>query len=176
MPQNDRPVNPPLKTCVPFPGKARSTEVKLDGLLQRYRQRVPASRSKTPIDPSDPLEELRERFRIELVPAFLEVVDKYGPQGIQLHLDVGRFLAGGSEILIDIAFESSGIRLLGTVLANRIAFQVTRYTNNVGPAISSGPTLQTRNLSGRRFRDFLCEHISDLVRSALRQARPIPAE
>lgn len=176
MPQNDRPVNPPLKTCIPSPGKPQSTEGKLDGLLKRYRQRLPPPRSKTAVDPSDPLEELRERFRIELVPAFLEVVDKYGPQGIQLHLDVGRFLAGGSEILIDIAFESSGIRLLGTVLANRIAFQVTRYTNNVGPAISSGPSLQTRNLSGRRFRDFLCEHISDLVRSALRQARPIPSE
>lgn len=178
MARNDKPANPPpLRTCKPNPRSPSRTETKLDTLLNRYKKRTSEAEPVQPTHaPSDPVENLRERFRTELIPVFQQLADKYASRSIVLHMDVGLFLSGGYELLIDIQFENHGVRLLGTVLPDRIAFQETRYTNNVGPAMTSGPTLRTRGLSGQKFREFICERIGELVRTALRQTTPAVSE
>lgn len=115
---------------------------------------------------------LRERFKDDLIPAFQDLAEKYAADGVTLHMDVALFLSGGHELLIDVQFGNHGIRLLGTVLPNRIAFQKTQYMNNLGAAMTSGPTLRTRDLTREEFREFVCSHISELVRSSLRRNTP----
>ncbi len=171
--QNAKPV--PLRVAPPRRAR-NSVEAKLDTLLGRYNARQAGNRDGLGVHSDDPIEQLRDRFRRDFIPVFQDVADKYGPQGIDIHLDVERFLAGGNEILIDVAFERVGVRFLGTVLTHRIAFHEMRYSNNIGPAVTSGPTLRTRELTRERFREFICERISKLIRSVLHQQRSITSE
>lgn len=111
---------------------------------------------------------LRERFKNDLIPEFQGLAEKYAAEGVTLHMDISLFLSGGHELLIDIQFGNRGFRLLGTVLPNRIAFQKTQFMNNIGAAMTSGPALRTRELTRQEFREFICAHIGELIRTALR--------
>jgi len=148
--------------------RAPSQEARLDQLLRRNggattRPSVSATGS--------PLDALRERFRSDLIPEFQNLADKYSEHGIQLHLDIGEFLRGGSEINIDIEFETRGVRYSGIVLPHQIAFQVTQFTGQSAPAVASGPALRIRNLTRRQFREFICERIAEVVRYAVHHDR-----
>jgi hypothetical protein len=178
MPPKNRPSHPESSPLPPPEGPARrdTPEAKLDALLKRYNARQAARAGHAFANSDDPVDQLRERFRHEFIPIFQEVADKYGPHGIDIYLDVEQFFAGGNEIIIDIAFERVGVRLLGTVLSRRIAFHEMRYANNIGPAVASGPTLRTRTLTPKQFREFLCERITELVRAVLHQQRSNPQQ
>ncbi|MBN1512975.1 MAG: hypothetical protein JXB13_13250 [Phycisphaerae bacterium] len=146
-----------------------SQEARLDQLLHRH------GGATTPVNPAvtgSPLDALRERFKSDLIPEFQALADKYSEHGIQLHLDIGEFLRGGSELIIDVEFESRGVRYSGIVLPHQIAFQVTQYTGQAAPAVASGPALRIHNLTRRQFREFICERIAEVVRYAVHHDRP----
>ena len=152
--------------------RAPSHEARLDQLLRRHGG---AATQPSPTATGSPLDALRERFKSDLIPEFQTLADKYSEHGIELHLDIGEFLRGGSEISIDIEFESRGVRYSGIVLPHQIAFQVTQYTGQAAPAVASGPALRIHNLTRRQFREFLCERIAEVVRYAVhhdRSAKP----
>ena len=59
--------------------------------------------------------------------------------------------------------------ITGEVTPEGIAFHEQRFSNNVAGTVSAGPMLRARNLTGQAFREFLCERITQLVRSAMRR-------
>jgi hypothetical protein len=160
---------PPPQRSASGPVSSASVETTLDELLRLHQQRQADAARAQADSPTDPLEELRRRFRTELVPAIDELAEKYASRGVHLKMDVEDFLRGGSSLCIDIQFEHQGLVLTGTVIPSRIAFQETRYSDDVAGAEMSGPALRTRDLSTGQFREFVCQRIGALVRSVLRQ-------
>jgi hypothetical protein len=158
----------PVLDAAPTP-RSPSQEAQLDQLLRRkgVTRATPG-----PMSTGDPVDDLRERFKSDLIPEFQTIADKYSEHGIQMHLDIGAFLRGGTEIIIDVEYETRGARYAGIVLPHQIAFQVTRYTGQAAPAVTSGPTLRIRYLTRRQFREFICERIAEVVRYAIRHDRP----
>lgn len=161
--------SPPPQGAPPGSASSASVETTLDELLRLHQQRQNDAARAQAASPTDPLEQLRRLFRTELVPAIDELAEKYAAQGVHLKMDVEDFLRGGSSLSIDIHFEHQGLRLTGTVIPGRIAFQETRYSDDAAGGVMSGPALSTRNLSAAQFREFVCQRIGALVRSVLRQ-------
>jgi hypothetical protein len=154
----------------PDSASSGSVETTLDELLRLHQQRQAETARAQAASPTDPMVELRRLFRTELIPATDELAEKYASQGVRLKLDVEDFLRGGRSVSLDIHFEHQGLRLTGTVIPGRIAFQETRYSDDAAGGVMSGPALSTRNLSAAQFREFICQQIGALVRSVLRQA------
>jgi hypothetical protein len=151
------------------PVSCGSVETTLDELLRLHQQRQADAARARAASPTDPMERLRRLFRTELVPAIDELAEKYASRGVQLKMDVEDFLQGGNSLCIDIQFEHQGLRLTGTVISSRIAFQETCYSEDAAGAEMSGPALRTRDLSTVQFREFVCQNIGALVRSVMRQ-------
>jgi hypothetical protein len=61
------------------------------------------------------------------------------------------------------------MRLDGTATPSGIAFHETRFSNSVLGVVTTGPMLGARTLSGQTFREFICERVGQLVRSAVRR-------
>jgi hypothetical protein len=108
-------------------------------------------------------------MQAELIPTFVELVEKYAPSGLTLHMDASKFLEGGREIRFEFGAGQYRIMLAGTITEDAIAFHETRYTPEVHGKLVSGPMLRLKNLTVQTFRDFVCERLSILLKSALRR-------
>jgi len=144
----------------------KTSEERLDALLdlrEKRRAEKDAARSGQKVSQ---VERLRQQMRAELVPVFEDLRQKYESAGVFMELDAEGFLAGGVNVMIDIEFDVHAMRLEGTVTEEGIAFQEARYSNNVRGVVTAGRMLRGRALTAHEFRDFLCDRISQLVRSA----------
>ena len=89
--------------------------------------------------------------------------------GVSLEMDVSNFLAGGREISFEFGVGEYRAKLVGTVTTEAIAFHETRYAPDIDGELVSGPMLRLRNLDGTAFREFICERLSVLLRTAIRR-------
>lgn len=142
----------------------RVPENELDALLAVVKR--PDTRSVA--QPQDRVEMLRGLMTSELLPIFAELVDKYTPSGIEMDMDVSEFLDGGREIRFEFKLGEFRSQLVGTVTSEKIAFNEIRYSPQVRGELVSGPMLSVRLLSGQAFRDFICERLTILLRTAMR--------
>ncbi len=115
------------------------------------------------------LSDLRGQFRDELAPVFSDLQSKYESAGVDMAMDAEPFLSGGTELLIEVAYGDYGLRMAGTATRDGIAFRESQFANDVSGVATTGPMLRARTLTGVVFREFLCERISQLVRSAMRR-------
>jgi len=117
----------------------------------------------------DPIQELRELTINELVPIFVELVEKYAQSGINMQMDASSLLEGGREIKLEFGVGGHRMQLQGTVTTEAIAFHETRHSPGVQGELISGPMLRLRGLTGEIFRDFVCERLTVLLRAAIRR-------
>ena len=154
------------KTQVP-PRPKRTAEDDLDSLIDILKHRDKeglqdhASR--------DPLQALREMMVNDLVPVFVEIVEKYSRSGISLQMDASNFLEGGREIRFEFGIGEYRSQLQGTVTGDAIAFHETRYSPDFHGELTAGPMIRLRYLNARTFREFICERLTTLIRTATRR-------
>ncbi len=154
------------RTRPPGPPPPAASEDELDGLISRLKERQ--SGDDTAVTP-DPIEALREMTLRELIPIFVELVEKYSKSGISLQMDASNFLQGGREMWFEFGIGEYRVQLIGTVTNEAIAFQETRFSPETRGELISGPMLRLRRLTGDGFRDFICERLCVLLRSAMRR-------
>lgn len=146
--------------------RGRDQEGTLDALLVAYQEKRERERE-TVVQQQDPIDELRVRMTQELIPAFRELAEKYAERGVSLKLDASLFLSGERELQVELAFDGIRVELHGTVTTEAIAFRQIRYEGDLGGQLASGPALRVRTLDASRLREFVCERLAMLVRSAL---------
>ena len=148
--------------------KTRKTETELDSLVSVLKDRnaedAAAEKSSEPAR----LQGLRRLMIEELIPAFVDLVEKYSAVGFSMQMDASSFLEGGREIRFEFGIADFRTELLGTVTTEAIAFHETRYSPNVHGDLISGPMLRLHTLDAVTFRDFICERLLVLARSRLR--------
>lgn len=158
-----------MKNVQPPPPEEPRAEDELDALIDvlNARSRQPASGA----DPfeDDPLLTLRKLTLSTLVPVFVELVEKYSSSGIAMQMDASNFLEGGREIKFEFGLGEYRSQLQGTVTTEGIAFHETRYSPDFQGELTSGPMLRLRGLNASTFRQFICERLTLLLRSAARR-------
>ncbi len=154
--------------------KGRPQAADLDTLIAIYQERR-ARAARDPDPKPDPIEKLRTQMMAELIPTFNAVAVKYAPAGFSMKLDAMDFLAGQRELRIDLVFGEARQELIGTVTPEFIAFQEVHYEADVTGQIRSGPSIRLRTLTADGFRDFLCERLAMMVRTALRRCPNLPS-
>lgn len=160
-----------IRQCRPKQAPKKSIEEQLDGILE-LREKRQAQSDAPRIDPKQAaIEAFRQRMRDELIPVFEDLKEKYEATGIAMAMDASDLLAGGVNLVIEVTYEAYGMRMEGTVMPEGVAFHEARYSNRVRGVLTTGPMLRTRSLTRERFREFLCDRISQLVRSAVRVAQ-----
>ncbi len=148
----------------------KSVEEQLDALLEVGKRRPSGEDPGSASDVrTSALDDLRSLLRDELLAVFQDIRAKYAPAGILMEIDAEGFLAGGATLTIEVQFESCGMRMEGTATSGGLAFQETRFSNKVPGVVTTGPMLSARKLSAEAFREFLCERVGQLVRSAVRR-------
>lgn len=153
---------PPNRPAPPSP------EQELDSLLGTYQERTQAhNEEKTP--KPDQIQALREKTIKELIPAFVELVEKYSTVGVSMHMDASDFLEGGREIKFEFGLGDFRMQLSGTVTTEAIAFHETRHSPEMQGELVSGPMLRLRGLTAEVFRSFICQRLALLVRAAIRR-------
>lgn len=156
------------KVTPPLTG-GKSTESELDALLGSISKAEQNSEMPAPAAKIDRIQQLRELVMNELIPAFVELVDKYAPRGISMDMDASNLLQGGREIRFEFRLGDYRTQLAGTATSDTIAFQETRYHPNMRGEIVSGPMLSLRRLDANMFRQFICERLTILARGAMRK-------
>jgi len=116
-----------------------------------------------------PLQALRGLTVNELVPVFVDLVEKYSKSGISMQMDASNFLEGGREIKFEFATGEFRTQLHGTVTGEGIAFHEVRYTPDFHGELATGPMLRLRQLNATTFREFICDRLTHLLRTALRR-------
>ena len=155
------------KNRAPVPPPAlRTPEDELDKLLSGLNEES----EETVESPYhvDPLRRLRELAVQELIPVFMQLVEKYSSAGISMRMDASNFLEGGREIRFELAIGDHRSVLLGTVTTEAIAFHETRYSPTVTGELVSGPMLRLRGLTAADFRQFICQRLTVLLRAMIR--------
>lgn len=155
-------VQPPEEPDAPAP------EQELDALVKTLQERECAAKGST-VPKQDPIHVLRELTINELVPVFVELVEKYSQAGISLQMDASNFLEGGRELRFEFGIDEHRIQLLGTVTTEAIAFHETRFSPDVQGELLSGPMLRLRGLNGEVFRSFICQRLSIMLRAVMRK-------
>ncbi len=146
-----------------------SPEEELDSLISAISSRRLEDADKDGGLEPDAIEALRGQTIDELIPVFVELVEKYSESGVSLQMDASNFLEGGREIRFEFSIGDYNTQLLGTVTTEAIAFHETRYSPDVQGELLSGPMLRLRGLDGRTFRDFICQRLTLLIRAAARR-------
>lgn len=144
-----------------------SIEQELDVLLDQLEKGERSEKQDGAPEP-DLVQDLREFLMNEMIPIFAELREKYAATGMALSMDAAAFLEGGREIGFEFELKGHRLQLLGTVTSDSIAFCETRYAPHLRGELVSGPMLRIRQLTPQSFRDFICEHLSVLVRSVAR--------
>ena len=148
------------------PAEPERAEDALDSLVFQLKE-AERQLAETP-PPADPIQAVREQMLNEFIPIFLELAEKYGESKISLEMDAANLLRGGREIEFQFCVGEYRTKLHGTVTTEAIAFHETRYTPHIAGELTSGPMLRLRGLTGEIFRNFLCERLGVLLRTALR--------
>lgn len=150
--------------------KSRRTESKLDSLVSVLKDHDLGHREAGSSCEPGRLEGLRELMIGQLIPVFVELVEKYSAAGFTMQMDASNFLEGGREIRFEFGIGDYRTELLGTVTTEAIAFHETRYNPNVHGDLISGPMLRLHTLDSSTFRNFVCERLLVLARSRLRRS------
>lgn len=152
-------------TLPPPPPARRSAESELDSLI-RVMEKRGANIANVAVDP---LHHLRDLMLNELVPEFVELVEKYSELGVSLQMDVSNFLEGGREVKFEFGLGEFRFQLHGTVTTEGIAFHETRYCPDLHGELATGPMLRLHGLTRQVFREFVCERLTHLIRAAMRR-------
>jgi len=144
-------------------------EGELDTLITLLGDRKAKAAERTATVVPDPIQVLRERTVKEYIPVFVEMMEKYSKSGVAMEMDASNLLQGGREIKFEFTVGEYRSVLQGTVTTEGIAFHETRYAPDIQGELTSGPMLRLRSLTGDTFRDFVCERLAILVRTALRR-------
>jgi len=155
------------KTRQPEP-RSKNVENDLDALLGALKDRQQPEPTEASAG-TDPIRLLRDLTVRELVPAFVELVEKYSPTGISMQMDASNLLEGGREVRFEFGYGEYRMQLQGTATANAIAFHEVRYAPDVQGQLAAGPMLRLRQLDGKTFREFVCERLAVLLRFAARR-------
>ena len=156
------------KTQVPSPPQ-RTAERALDNLLQALEDREKTPQNTVKLVAPDPIAMLRELVVNELVPTFVELVEKYARPGVSLQMDASSLLEGGREMRFEFGVGEFRSQLQGTVTADAIAFHEVRFAPDIDGQLAAGPMLRLKQLNAKTFREFVCERLSILIRSAARR-------
>jgi len=160
-----------VRQCRPRKAAPKTVEEQLDTLLDLHKKREAEKRQPADDPKLAALDQLRLQMRQDLIPVFEDLKKKYAASGILMAMDAEDFLSGGVKVLIEVAFDIYGMRMEGTVTPNGIAFHEARFSNDVRGVLATGPMLRARNLTKQQFREFICERIGQLVRSAMRSGQ-----
>lgn len=157
------------KNQLPSEPSEPSSEEQLDSLIAVLHARDRQEEDRASGLTNDPIEVLRRKLLHEFVPIFVELVEKYSPTGLALHMDASNFLEGGREIKFEFGLSGHRMQLHGTVTTEAIAFHETRHSPDVQGELVSGPMLRLRTLDPATFRNFVCERLTYLIRAAMRR-------
>lgn len=151
--------------------RVRTQEMELDALLNRLNVQAPEPIAPTgsAAETEDLVEKARQLFAGELTQTLEEMSSKYAAKGITITMDAQPFLNGGREMKIEMSFGPHSCQLIGTITQDAIAFQEIRRSPCVNGELMSGPRLRLRALTKQVFRDFICERLTVLIRTASRQ-------
>lgn len=149
---------------------AEPPEDELDALLDKVEEKQAAKVEQPDEERLDVIEIFRSMMRQVYIPTFETVQAKYASKGISMTMDVDEFLGGGSSLKIRLAYGETTMELDGTVMRGGVAFYIIHGIGQNKGAVVSGPLLRIRNLSGEDFRQFLVEHLGQLIKDALRQS------
>lgn len=158
-----------VRRMQPPPRKSKTVEGELDALITLLNDRKTKAAERAATVAPDPVQVLRDRTIQEFIPIFVEIVEKYSKSGVAMEMDASNLLQGGREIKFEFAVGEYRSVLQGTVTTEGIAFHESRYAPDIRGELTSGPMLRLRNLTGDVFRDFVCERLTILVRTALRR-------
>ncbi len=157
------------RTRAPLKPPLRSPEEELDSLIDAFKDRQQEGPDKAVALKPDAVQELRRLTINELIPVFVELVEKYSQSDFSMQMDASNLLEGGREIKFEFGIGEYRTVLLGTVTTEAIAFHETRYSPEVYGQLISGPMLRLRGLDRHTFRDFICERLTLLIRTATRR-------
>lgn len=149
--------------------KPQTSEAHLDQLLTTIQDRERKAREESAKPAPDPIQALRELVVQELIPVFVELVEKYSQHGISMQMDASNLLEGGRELAFEFGIGSCRIQLQGTVTQDAIAFHEVRHSSTVQGQLMAGPMLRQRNLDANSFREFICDRLTVLLRFAGRR-------
>ena len=149
--------------------KPQTSEANLDTLLATIQERERKAREAASKPAPDPVQSLRELVVQELIPVFVELVEKYSEHGISMQMDASSLLEGGRELAFEFGLGSCRMQLQGTVTQDSIAFHEVRHSSEVQGQLMAGPMLRQRNLDANSFREFVCDRLTMLLRFAGRR-------
>ena len=149
--------------------KPQTSEANLDSLLTIIEERERKAREAATKSAPDPIQLLRELVVQELIPVFVELVEKYSPRGITMQMDASNLLEGGRELAFEFSMAGCRIQLQGTVTQDSIAFHEVRHSPEVHGQLMAGPMLRFRHLDASSFREFVCDRLTVLLRFASRR-------
>jgi hypothetical protein len=153
----------------PLATKSQSAESQLDKLLAAVQERERKARETEIKAPAEPIQVLREKVVSEMIPAFVELVEKYSTHGISMQMDASSLLEGGREVAFEFGMGDYRIQLQGTVTNDSIAFHEVRNSPDVQGQLMAGPMLRLRHLDADAFREFVCDRLTVLLRFAARR-------
>ena len=156
------------RTRLPPPPQ-KNVECELDALVNALEERQKTAKGEAPARAVDPIRALREMTVRELVPVFVELVEKYSKSGISLQMDASSLLEGGREIKFEFGIGEHRVQLQGTATSDAIAFHEVRYAPDIDGQLLAGPMLRLKQLNAKTFREFVCERLAVLLRSATRR-------
>ena len=145
-------------------------EDQLDALLDKVEEKRAGREIEEPEGESDVVDVFRGLMRQVYMPVFETLRGKYVPKGIQMELDADELLGGGPSLKIKFSYGDLTMDLDGTVMRGGVAFYIVRGVGKNKGAVVSGPMLRIRNLTAEDFREFVVDHLSQLINDALRQA------
>jgi hypothetical protein len=149
---------------------ANAPEDQLDALLNKVEEKR-ANRELEPQEREpDAIDVFRGLMRQVYIPVFETLSEKYASKGISMELDADEFLGGGPSLRIKFSYGELTMDLDGTVMRGGVAFYIVRGIGSNKGAVVSGPMLRIRNLTAEDFREFIVDHLSQLIKDALRQA------
>ncbi len=144
-------------------------EDQLDALLDKVEEKRANQGFEQQDGERDIVDVFRGLMRQVYMPVFETLRGKYASKGISMELDADEFLGGGSSLKIKFAYGDLTMDLDGTVMRGGVAFYIVRGVGNNKGAVVSGPMLRIRNLTTEDFREFIVDHLSQLIKDALRQ-------
>lgn len=146
-----------------------SAENDLDALLDTIKRKSSDRGLVEPPLQDDPVQALRDQVIRELIPMFIELVEKYARAGVVLQMDASNLLEGGREIKFEFAVGEFRSELQGTVTTDVIAFHEVKYAPDVHGQLLAGPMIRLKQLSAKTFREFVCERLTLLLKQVAKR-------
>lgn len=145
-------------------------EAELDALLDKVEEKRLIKPRDVKAEQPNVIDAFRTCLRQVYQPVFEDLRTKYAAKGLTLEMDADEFLGGGTALRFRFVYGDLTVELDGTVMRGGVAFYIVRGVGETKGALISGPLLRIRNLSTDDFRRFIVDHLSQLIRDALRRA------